>query len=489
MSGEEAPRVAIAESFVAPAALHALVLPGDALAGFRGRTCRVWVVAETGSDWRVGTLRVGAASVSEAALAFPAFDNRAEVLFHLFVTDADAAEPGGGADALRARLPAGRPPIRLGTRVEPLPALPALPPRGIWAVEGGAARSGVGAPAPRFASDLGNHWRDQFGAYAAGWLHCGEAQVLAAFLALGDRLAPLALHPRPDVVAHYPECAAAMPVGFAGYIEGGAGTPLDVAVETAQGMSRHRLPIPERLLALPATLAAAPASQERFVAEVNAGRLRVLELGARVVGPEAVDWRARMPGAAAYVGLDVHPSPHVNLVGDAHRLGEMVAPGSFDAIWSAEVLEHLQMPWLVAAEVNRALRPGGLTFHMAPHTWPLHEMPADYWRFSDQALRVLFGPAFGFEVLQAELVEPVAVHPQRRDGAWAEMPVFPGYGHAAVLSRKVAEVPAATGTEAWARNRLADAASLYPRTDRAERERVAQKAVEQAIRDAREEEA
>ncbi len=482
MPGEEALRVAIAESFVAPAALHALVLPGDALAGFRGRVCRVWVVAEAGSDWRVGTLRVGAAGVSEAALAFPAFDNRNEALFHLFVTDADAAEPSG-PDALRARLPAGRPPIRLGTRVDPLPALPALPPRGVWAVEGGAACSAVGAPTLRLASDLGSYWRDQFGAYVSGWLHCGEAQVLAAFLTLGDRLAPLTLHPRPDVVAHYPECGAAVPVGFAGYVDGGAGTPLEVAVETAQGISRHRLAIPERLLNLPATPSAAPASQERFVAEVNAGRLRVLELGARVVGPEAVDWRARMPGAAAYVGLDVHPSPHVDLVGDAHRLGELVAPGSFDAIWSAEVLEHVQMPWLVAAEVNRALRPGGLTFHMAPHTWPLHEMPADYWRFSDQALRVLFGPAFGFEVLQAELVEPVAIHPRRRDGSWAEMPVFPGYGHAAVLSRKVAEVPAVAGTEAWARDMLADAATLYPRTDRAERERAAQK----AIGDAREE--
>ena len=475
MPGGEGPQVSIAESFVAPAALHALVLPGDALAGFRGQACRVWVVAKAGSDWRVGTLHVGPSVVPEAALAFPAFDNPGEALFHLFVTDADATGPGM-PDVLRARLPAGRLPICLGTCIEPVPTLPALPPRGVWAVEGDAVRSSVGAPALRLVSDLGTHWRDQFGGYAAGWLHCGGSQVLAASLALNDRLTPLALHPRPDVVAHYPECEDAVPVGFAGYVAGGAGVPLDVVVETAQGASRHRLAVPERLRTLPPASLTAPASQERFVAEVNAGRLRVLELGARVVGPEAVDWRARMPGAAAYVGLDVHPSPHVDLVGDAHRLGELVAPGSFDAIWSAEVLEHLQMPWLVAAEVNRALRLGGLTFHMAPHTWPLHEMPADYWRFSDQALRVLFGPAFGFEVLQAELVEPVAVHPRRRDGSWVEMPVFPGYGHAAVLSRKVAELPAAAEMEAWARAWLVDATGLYPKADRAERERAIQDA-------------
>lgn len=475
MPDEGASQVTIAERFVAAARLHALVLPGDALAAHRGRACRVWVVAEAGDDWRVGTLQVGAADSPETPLAFPAFDNPDGAVFHLLVTG-DGEEGQGVPADLRDQLPHGRDPIRLGTRVELLPPLPALPPRGLWAVEGGVARSSVGESALRLASDLGSYWRDQFGAYAAGWLHCGTAPVLAASLALGDQVTPLALHPRPDVLTHYPECGDAVPVGFAGYVAGEPGLPLDVVTETAWEIVRRRLAIPERLRTLPPAPSPVPPSQGRFVAEVNAGRLRVLELGARVVGPEAVDWRSRMADAAAYVGLDVHPSPHVDLVGDAHRLGELVAPGSFDAIWSAEVFEHLQMPWLAAAEVNRALRLGGITFHMAPHTWPLHEMPADYWRFSDQALRVLFGPAFGFEVLQAELIEPVAIHPRRRDGSWAEMPVFPGYGHAAVLSRKVADLPASVGMEAWARDRLADAARLYPRADRAERERSAREA-------------
>ena len=52
-------QVAIAERFAAAAALHALVLPGDAFAAFRGGACRVWIVAEAWDDWRVGTLQVG----------------------------------------------------------------------------------------------------------------------------------------------------------------------------------------------------------------------------------------------------------------------------------------------------------------------------------------------------------------------------------------------------------------------------------------------
>ncbi len=465
-------RVAIAERFVAGADLHALVLPGDAFAAFSGASCRVWVVAEAGDDWRTGGFEVAGQPGAEVALGFPAFANPAGAVFHVFVSDTAGSDRILPA-AFRAHLSSSRDPIRLGMPAGAAPALPAVPPRGCWVTEDGRAGSCIGTTALRLASDLGTYWRDQFGAHASGWLHCYAVPVSGASLALGNRSVPLTLHLRPDVVAHYPECGPAVPVGFKGYVPGEPGAALEVVIETGQGMVRRELPIPDRLRTLPAAPDPVPPSQRRFVAVVNEQRLRVLEIGSRVVGPDAVNWRERMPGASAYVGLDVHPSAHVDIVGDAHRLTEFVGSGRFDAIWSAEVFEHLQMPWLAAAEINRALRMGGLTFHMAPHTWPLHEMPADYWRVSDQALRVLFGPAFGFEVLQAELIEPMAIHPPRRDGAWQEMPVFPGYGHAAVLSRKVAELPAMSGMEAWARDRLSDAARLYPETDRAERERMA----------------
>ena len=80
--------MAIAERFAAAAALHALVLPGDAFAAFRGGACRVWIVAEAWDDWRVGTLQVGGAAIPEVPLAFPAFDNPDGAVFHLLVTGA-----------------------------------------------------------------------------------------------------------------------------------------------------------------------------------------------------------------------------------------------------------------------------------------------------------------------------------------------------------------------------------------------------------------
>ncbi len=461
---------AIAERFQGSAELHALVLPGDAVARFKGSACQVWVVTPDGDDWRCGRIAVTRPG-AEITLAFPAFANPDEAVFHLFVTDDTGSDEL--PTALTALLGSARPPIALRTRLDQVPPLPPVPRRAMWLVENGrVVPEGRLAEAARLAADLGTYWRDHHGAQAAGWVHLHGTPIRSLALAIGDSVATLALHPRADVLKHYPECGAVLPVGFKGYVPGEPGLPLEFEVETEEGRTRHPVPIPERLRRLPEPTDPPTPAFRQFMDLVNEGRLNVLEIGGRVVGPDARDWRSFMPGAASYTGFDIHPSPHVQLLGDAHHLTHYVAPASQEAIWSAEVLEHLVQPWLVAAEINRALKPGGITYHGAPHTWPLHEAPADYWRFSDEGLRVLFGPAFGFEVLVADLVEPMHVYPPRRDGAWSEMPIFPGYGHAGVLARKVADLPPPGAFEARLREHLPDAAQLYTPTDRAEREQA-----------------
>ena len=461
---------AIAERFRGGADLHAVVLPGDAVARFKGGACQVWIVTPDGTEWRCGRLRVAPTS-TEVALAFPAFANPGEAVFHLFVTEntGDEALP----TPLTALLGSLRPPIALRTQLDGVPQLPPVPRRAAWLVEDGhVVADGRMRGAVRLAADLGTYWRDHYGAQAAGWVHLHGTPIRSLALAIGDSVVPLAIHPRADVLRHYPECGDVLPVGFKGYVPGEPGLPLEFEVETDEGRMRRPVPIPERFRRLPDPADPVTPAFHGFMDLVNQERLHVLEIGGRVVGPDARNWRPSMPGAASYTGFDIHPAPQVQILGDAHWLTRHVAPGSQDAIWSAEVLEHLAQPWLVAAEINRALKPGGITYHGAPHTWPLHEAPADYWRFSDEGLRVLFGPAFGFEVLIADLVEPMHVYPPRRDGAWSEMPVFPGYGHAGVLARKVAELPPPGAFEGRLREHLPDAARLYTPTDRAEREQA-----------------
>lgn len=46
------------------------------------------------------------------------------------------------------------------------------------------------------------------------------------------------------------------------------------------------------------------------------------------------------------------------------------ADGRFDAVVAKDVLEHLRAPWLLAAEIQRVLRPGGAVIISVPMEYP-----------------------------------------------------------------------------------------------------------------------
>ena len=123
------------------------------------------------------------------------------------------------------------------------------------------------------------------------------------------------------------------------------------------------------------------------------------------------------------------------------------------------------MPWLVAAEVNRVLRIGGLVLMSAPQTWPLHDTPADYWRYTDEGLKILFGPEFGYEVIDSTVAEPIFLHHFRREYPFDEMPLHPAFGQLVVYSRKVAELPPPGGLELMQRALIGESGKLYPDLD------------------------
>jgi 2-polyprenyl-3-methyl-5-hydroxy-6-metoxy-1,4-benzoquinol methylase len=51
-----------------------------------------------------------------------------------------------------------------------------------------------------------------------------------------------------------------------------------------------------------------------------------------------------------------------------------------------EVLEHVHKPGELLRKVRRVLKPGSIVFLTVPFTWPVHEMPYDYRRFTSIAL-------------------------------------------------------------------------------------------------------
>jgi hypothetical protein len=149
--------------------------------------------------------------------------------------------------------------------------------------------------------------------------------------------------------------------------------------------------------------------------EMNARQgARVLELGARAVSGVSV--RERFAANVEYVGMDIHPGPNVDVVGDAHVLSGLFPNESFDGVFSLSVFEHLLMPWVVALEMNKVLKVGGLAMVATHPTWPPHELPWDFWRFQENAFWALFNRSTGFEIVTTISSTPARIFPMKREG-------------------------------------------------------------------------
>lgn len=135
--------------------------------------------------------------------------------------------------------------------------------------------------------------------------------------------------------------------------------------------------------------------QDRLRAASEAGG-RALEIGSRARSGNT--YRSLIAPEVEYVGLDITAGPNVDVVGDAHHLSRHVS-GLFDYVFSISVFEHLLMPWKVALEMNKVMRPGGLAFIQSHPSWPLHEEPWDFWRYSENAWDGIFNAHTGFRLL------------------------------------------------------------------------------------------
>ena len=101
--------------------------------------------------------------------------------------------------------------------------------------------------------------------------------------------------------------------------------------------------------------------------------------------------------------LDVVPGPTVDVVGDAHAMSTLLAAESFDFAISVSVFEHLLMPWKVAVEMSRVLKPGALALIHSHQAEAMHDAPWDFWRFSDTVWPALFNAATGFEIVRIDM--------------------------------------------------------------------------------------
>ena len=165
------------------------------------------------------------------------------------------------------------------------------------------------------------------------------------------------------------------------------------------------------------------------------GAPTIVEVGSRArSGNVHVGW---LPKDATYSGFDVIDGPNVDVVGDAHKISDYFPSASVDAIFSLSTIEHLAMPWKAVVEMNSILKIDGLVFVGTHQTWPVHDEPWDFWRFSSYTWRTLFNEATGFEIVDVAMGERASVVADFLTPSTAGLDLQPAFLGSSVIARKI----------------------------------------------------
>ena len=154
---------------------------------------------------------------------------------------------------------------------------------------------------------------------------------------------------------------------------------------------------------------------DRFVKTVadSAPGASMIELGSRARSGNT--YKHLFPTLSTYTGVDMNPGNNVDVVQDIHTLSRAIT-SQYDFAFSVSVFEHLLMPWVAAVELNKVLVDGGLAYIQSHPTWPLHDEPWDFFRFSKHAWQGLFNSFTGFEILDAAYGMEASIMPASMAG-------------------------------------------------------------------------
>lgn len=123
----------------------------------------------------------------------------------------------------------------------------------------------------------------------------------------------------------------------------------------------------------------------------------IYEFGAyQVKGQERwADLRPFFPGKQ-YVGADIRRGTGVDVLLDLCALN--LPDASVGTAICVDTLEHVRDPVQACKEITRILRPGGAVVLTTCFNFPVHNCPHDYWRFTPDAMRLLFPDLVSMEV-------------------------------------------------------------------------------------------
>ena len=159
---------------------------------------------------------------------------------------------------------------------------------------------------------------------------------------------------------------------------------------------------------------------------------KALELGTRKWGAQSTHHRDLFPDDCDFTMTDYLEGDDVDVVSDAHDFKEF-PDNTFEGVYSASTIEHIQHPWVAAAALLRIIRPGGWLYVATHQTFPVHGYPFDYTRWTDAGLQSLF-EWVGFTVEAAEMTDRCVITPPKNITVWDTN--APAYLGVSVFCRK-----------------------------------------------------
>ena len=121
-------------------------------------------------------------------------------------------------------------------------------------------------------------------------------------------------------------------------------------------------------------------------------------------------------------------------VGDVMDMAA-VEDGAFDTLYCSQVLEHVPEPQLALLQMKQKLRPGGKLLISVPHLARRHELPHDYYRYTQEGLRALLEKT-GYDVVELDTYGGIfsLLHHQASVLALGATIALPGIGAVALAA-------------------------------------------------------
>lgn len=113
-------------------------------------------------------------------------------------------------------------------------------------------------------------------------------------------------------------------------------------------------------------------------------------------------YQSLFENTSSYIGIDIENDSHnhFNESIDCYYNGETLPFNneSFDIVFASEVLEHVPNIYQSMTEIKRVLKENGIILLTIPFSFPEHEMPFDYRRFTKNGILELL-KEFEFEII------------------------------------------------------------------------------------------